>query len=160
MFGLNVRGYVVSYHIQSECRKIQTRKIPNTGTFHAVSSFMIGTYMIGDQIPLFLPLDCHFTSFNNRFSSQHLIILIFILSTLNKVILKQPSLVFLQKGLLKICSKYTVENPCRIAISVRLQSNCIEITLGHGCSSVNLLHIFRAPFPKNIYEGLLLVIMG
>ena len=29
-----------------------------------------------------------------------------------------------------------------------LQSNFIEITLRHGCSPVNLLHIFRTPFLK------------
>ena len=32
----------------------------------------------------------------------------------------------------------------------------IEITLRHECSLVNLLHIFRKPFPKNIYWRLLL----
>ena len=32
---------------------------------------------------------------------------------------------------------------------VWLQSNFIEITLWHGCFPVNLLHIFRTPFPKN-----------
>ena len=26
----------------------------------------------------------------------------------------------------------------------------------HGCSPVNLLHVFRTPFPKNTSEGLLL----
>ena len=36
-------------------------------------------------------------------------------------------------------------------------SNFIEITLRHGCSPVNLLHIFRAPFPKNSSGGLLLL---
>ena len=36
-FGLNTERYAVSLHIQSECRKIQTRKIPNTNTFHAVN---------------------------------------------------------------------------------------------------------------------------
>ena len=30
----------------------------------------------------------------------------------------------------------------------------IEITLRHGCSTVNLLHIFRKPFPKNTSGGL------
>ena len=35
----------------------------------------------------------------------------------------------------------------------------IKITLRHGCSPVNLLHIFRTPFPKNISEGLLLLIL-
>ena len=34
--------------------------------------------------------------------------------------------------------------------------NFIEITLRHGCSPVNLLHIFRAPFPKNTSGWLLL----
>ena len=31
-----------------------------------------------------------------------------------------------------------------------------EITLRHGCSPVNLLYIFRIPFPKNTSEQLLL----
>ena len=44
--------------------------------------------------------------------------------------------VFLGKGVLKICSKFTGEH------------NFIEITLRHRCSPVNLLHIFRTPFPK------------
>ena len=34
--------------------------------------------------------------------------------------------------------------------------NFIEIKLRHGCSPVNLLHIFRTPFIKNTYGGLLL----
>ena len=41
-------------------------------------------------------------------------------------------------------------------ISIKLQSNFIEITLRHGCSPVNLLHIFRTPFPKNNSGRLLL----
>ena len=32
---------------------------------------------------------------------------------------------------------------------VEAESNFIEITLRYGCSSVNLLHIFRIPFLKN-----------
>ena len=32
---------------------------------------------------------------------------------------------------------------------LKLQSNFIEITLRHGSSPVNLLHIFRIPFTKN-----------
>ena len=32
----------------------------------------------------------------------------------------------------------------------------IEITLCHGCSPVNFLHVFRTPFPKNTSGGLLL----
>ena len=34
--------------------------------------------------------------------------------------------------------------------------NFIEITIQHGCSPVNLLHIFRTPFPKNTSAWLLL----
>ena len=52
-----------------------------------------------------------------------------------------PSQVFFGKMVLKICSKFTGEHPCRGVISIELQSNFIEITLPHGCSPVNLLHI-------------------
>ena len=58
--------------------------------------------------------------------------------------------VFLRKGVLKICSKFTGEHPCRSTTSIKLQSNHIEITLWHGCSTVNLLHIFRTPLSKNL----------
>ena len=64
--------------------------------------------------------------------------------------------VFLRKGVLKICSKFTAEHPCRSVISIKLQSNFIEITLRHGYSPVNLLHIFRIPFTKNTFGGLIL----
>ena len=67
-----------------------------------------------------------------------------------------PSEVFLGKDALEICSKFTGEHPCRSVISIKLQSNVIEITLRHGCSLVILLHIFRTPFYKNTYGGLLL----
>ena len=39
-----------------------------------------------------------------------------------------------------------------------VQSNFIEITLRHGCSPVNLLHIFRTLFLKNTSGQLLLTI--
>ena len=64
--------------------------------------------------------------------------------------------VFLGKGVLKICSKFTGEHPCRSVISIKLQSNFTEIALRHGCSSVNLLHILRTPFLKNTSGRLLL----
>ena len=70
-----------------------------------------------------------------------------------------PLEVFLGKGVLKICSKFTAKYPCRSAISIKLQSNFIEITLRHGCSPVNLLHIFRTPFLKNTSEGLPLYLL-
>ena len=64
--------------------------------------------------------------------------------------------VFLGKGVLKKCSKFTGEHPRRSVISIRLQSNFIEITLWHCGPPVNLLRIFRTPFPKNTSGGLLL----
>ena len=53
--------------------------------------------------------------------------------------------VFLLKCVLKICSK--------------LLCNFLEIKLRHGCSPVNLLHIFRTPFTKNTSGWLLLEII-
>ena len=41
-------------------------------------------------------------------------------------------------------------------ISIKLQHNYIKNTLCYRCSAVNLLHIFRTPFPKNTSGGLLL----
>ena len=55
----------------------------------------------------------------------------------------RPPEVFLRKGVLKICSKFTGEH-------------LIEITLRHGCSPVNLQHIFRIPFHKSTSGRLLL----
>ena len=57
-----------------------------------------------------------------------------------------PSQVFFQKSALKIYSEFTREHPCQSVISIKLQSNFIEITLRHGCSPVNLLHILRTSF--------------
>ena len=45
------------------------------------------------------------------------------------------------------------------AISIKLQSSFIEITLQHGCSTVNLLHVFITPLHKNISRGLRLMII-
>ena len=67
---------------------------------------------------------------------------------------------FLGKGVPKICSKFIGEYPCRSVISIKLQSNFIEITLRHGCSPVNLLHIFGTPFLKNNSGWLLLKHVG
>ena len=68
--------------------------------------------------------------------------------------------VFLGKGVLKICSKFTGEHPYRSAISIKLQSNIIKITLRHGCSPVNLVHIFRTPFLRNTQGWLLLYLVS
>ena len=56
-----------------------------------------------------------------------------------------------------MCSKLTGEPPCRSLISIRFQSNFTEITLRHGWSPINLLHIFRTPFTKNASEWLLYI---
>ena len=64
--------------------------------------------------------------------------------------------VFQRKDVLKICSKFLGEHPCRSVISIKLLCDFIEITLWHGCSPVNLLHIFRTPFRRNTSEWLLL----
>ena len=62
--------------------------------------------------------------------------------------------VFLKKGMLKICRKFTGENPCRSVISIKLQSRFIQIVLRHGFPPVNFLHIFRTSFPKNMSRRL------
>ena len=62
----------------------------------------------------------------------------------------------LGKSVLKICNKFTGEHPCQSAMSIKLQSNFVEIALRHGCYPVNLLHIFRIPFPTNTSGRLLL----
>ena len=70
-----------------------------------------------------------------------------------------PPEVFLGKGFLKIWSKFAGENPCKWMISIKKLCSFIEITLRHGYSPVNLLHIFRTPFPKNTHGGLLLSVV-
>ena len=61
---------------------------------------------------------------------------------------------FLRKGVLKIYSKFTGVHLCWS--TPKLQSNFTEIALRHGCSPVNLLHIFRTTFLKNTSGWLLL----
>ena len=59
---------------------------------------------------------------------------------------------FIWKDVLKICCKFTGEHPYRCMISIKF----IGITLRHGCSPVNLLHIFWVHFTKNTNGRLLL----
>ena len=58
----------------------------------------------------------------------------------------------------KVAFKFTGEHPCRGLISINLRSNFIVITVRHGCSPVNLLHIFRIHLLKNTSGRLLLFI--
>ena len=76
--------------------------------------------------------------------------LIFFLDKLEMFRSSHPE-VFLGKGVLIICGKFTGEHPCWSAIWIKLQ-----ITFRHGCSPVNLLHIFRTPFVKNTSRRILL----
>ena len=57
-----------------------------------------------------------------------------------------PPYVFWEKEVLKKCSKFTGEPPCRSVISIKLFCKFTEITVRHGCFPLNLLHIFRVPF--------------
>ena len=70
-------------------------------------------------------------------------------------LLPSPPEVLLGKSDLKICSKF-IEHPCRSVVTIKQLCNFIEIALQHGCSPVNLLHIFIIPFLKNTSERLLL----
>ena len=67
---------------------------------------------------------------------------------------KQPPEVFYKKRSWKFCKIHRTEAAAQRCSEV---FNFIEITIGHGCSPVNLLHIFRTPFPKNPPERLLLI---
>ena len=60
------------------------------------------------------------------------------------------------KGVLEIRRIFTGEHPCRSAVSIKSENNFIEITLRHGCSPSNLLHIFSILFFKNTSGQLLL----
>ena len=68
--------------------------------------------------------------------------------------------VYLGKGIMKICCKFTAEHPCRSVISIKLHKVntsawVFSITLRHGCSPENLLHILKTPFPINTSGRLL-----
>ena len=81
---------------------------------------------------------------------------LFLLGNFNQIDRSSPPEVFLEKDVLKICSKFTGKNSCPIAISIKLLYKFIEIALWHECSPVNLLRVLRTPFHKNTYGGLLL----
>ena len=66
--------------------------------------------------------------------------------------------VFFEEDVLKMCNKFTREHPYRSGISIKLLCNFTKMALRRGCSPVNLLHIFRTPFPKNASGGLPLYI--
>ena len=58
-----------------------------------------------------------------------------------------------EKVLWKYKANLQENTPCRSVISIKLQSNFIQITFRHDCSPVNLLHIFRTSFLRTPLEG-------
>ena len=78
----------------------------------------------------------------------------------NKTLIKgsRPE-AFLRNDVLKICTKFTGEHPCRSVISIKLLCNFNEIARRQGCFPVNLLYIFRTLFPKKTSERLLLLVL-
>ena len=63
---------------------------------------------------------------------------------------------FLGKGSLQTCSKFTGEHSCLSAFSIKLETSFIKITIWYGCAPVHLLHIFRTHSLNNTCERLLL----
>ena len=49
-FGLDTERYGISFRIQSECRKIQTKETPNMNFFHVVREIHTGKYFSGKII--------------------------------------------------------------------------------------------------------------
>ena len=69
----------------------------------------------------------------------------------------QPSIDVFRKSCSANVQQIYMRTPaCGTVILIKLQSNFLEITLRHGYSSVNFLHIFITSFPKNTSGGLLL----
>ena len=64
---------------------------------------------------------------------------------------------FLQFVFQKQPSRGVLRKARRSGISIKLLCKFIEIALRHWCFPVNLLHIYRTPFPKNTSGRLLLV---
>ena len=69
---------------------------------------------------------------------------------------KQPSKGVLRKSFSENMQQIYRRTPWHSVISIKLQSNFIEIKFWRGCSPVNLLHIFRKSFSQNTSKRLLL----
>ena len=65
---------------------------------------------------------------------------------LNETFQKQPPGGVLKKRWSEICSKFKGEDSLQRVIPKKLLCNFLEIALWHGCSPLNLLHIFRTAF--------------
>ena len=71
---------------------------------------------------------------------------------------KQPSTGVLTKKYSENMQQIYKRTPMPKEISIKLFCNFLEIALWHGCSPVNLLHIFRTLFNENTNGGLLLTL--
>ena len=107
---------------------------------HMQSIFLYDNGLRHERVNNCITIQCHYPKFSgfNLFQCR-----------------SSPPKVFLLKDVLKVCSKFIGEHPCRSVISLRLYS-FIGIRFRHGCSPLNLLHIFRTPLYKNPSEVLLL----
>ena len=70
----------------------------------------------------------------------------------NNLAQKQPS-----RGVFRKRFSEKIQQIYRRTPMLKCDFNKVEITLHHRCSPVNLLYIFRTPFPKNTCGGLLLL---
>ena len=73
-----------------------------------------------------------------------------------KLLQKHPFRNILEESCSKNMQQIYRETPMPKCDFNKVASNFTEIALRHGCSPVNLLHIFRTPFHKNISGWLLL----
>ena len=85
-----------------------------------------------------------------------------VISEMNFSIKKQPSIdndfIKRSSGNMQQIYRGTSMPKCDVNKVALQLCNFIKITLQHGCSPVNFLHIFRTAFPKNTSGGLLLSI--
>ena len=70
-----------------------------------------------------------------------------------------PPEVFIEKGILKICRKFTGEHLRQSVISIKLESIFIGITLRHWVHFYKFAAYFRSPFLQNTAERLLLILI-
>ena len=61
--------------------------------------------------------------------------------------------VFLEKGDLKICSKFYRRTPMPKWEFNKFAKHFIEVALWHGCCPANLMHNFRILFSKNLWTA-------
>ena len=71
------------------------------------------------------------------------------------ILRSNPLAVLLGRGFLLISTNLQNTKP-----KCDFNKFALQITFRHGCSPVNLLHIFKTPFPKNTFGGLQLCVVS